>query len=73
MVATVTAIGSTAAAGAHSLAGCLLYGVLVAKLLALRVRGVPDRAVPWLGGLLFTTLAAAWLTSSLWYLTTVAQ
>lgn len=58
---------------AHSLAGCLLYGVLVAKLLALRVSGVPDRAVPWLGGLLFTTLVAAWLTSSLWYLTTVAR
>lgn len=57
---------------AHSLAGCLLYGVLVAKLLALRVRGVPDRAVPWLGGLLFTVLVVAWLTSSLWYLTTVA-
>jgi hypothetical protein len=53
----------------HSLLGCLLYGAFVAKMLALRSRRVPGWAVPWLGGLVLTTLVALWLTSSLWFFT----
>jgi hypothetical protein len=51
----------------HSLAGCLFYGVFVTKMLALRSRHLPDWALPWLGGTLFTVLVTTWLTSSLWF------
>lgn len=53
----------------HSLAGCAFYGIFVTKMLSLRSDRVPARAVPWLGGVLFTVLVALWLTSSLWYFT----
>lgn len=53
---------------AHSLAGCLFYGVFVTKMLALRGRRLPAWAVPLLGGMLFTVLVAVWLTSAGWYL-----
>ena len=54
---------------AHSLLGCLFYGVFVTKMLTLRSRHVPARALPWLGGTLATILLALWLTSSLWFFT----
>lgn len=57
---------------AHSLLGCLFYGVFVTKMLTLRSRHVPSTALPWLGGTLATVLLALWLTSSLWFFTHAA-
>ncbi|MDM7854981.1 DUF6529 family protein [Cellulomonas alba] len=51
----------------HSVAGCLLYGVFAAKMLALRVRGLPSAVVPVLGAVLVTLLVVAWFTSALWF------
>jgi hypothetical protein len=51
---------------AHSLSGCVFYGTFVAKMLSLSRRGVPNWAVPVLGGVLFTALIAVWLTSAVW-------
>jgi Family of unknown function (DUF6529) len=56
---------------AHSLLGCLFYGAFVAKMLVLRLHGLPGWALPLAGGLVFSTLTALWLTSSLWFFTTV--
>lgn len=56
----------------HSVAGCVLYGVFVAKMLSLRSRRVPGWAVPWLGGLLVGVLAVVSLTSAGWALATGA-
>ncbi|MDT7694534.1 MAG: hypothetical protein QOI75_3901 [Pseudonocardiales bacterium] len=51
---------------AHSLFGCVFYGTFVSKMLSLSRRGVPNWAVPVLGGVLFTALIAVWLTSAVW-------
>lgn len=56
----------------HSVAGCVLYGVFVAKMLSLRIRRVPTWSVPWLGGLLVTALVVVSLTSAGWGLVTGA-
>ncbi len=56
---------------AHSLLGCLFYGALAAKLLLLRSTRLPGWALPAAGGLLVATLTGIWLTSSLWFFTTV--
>jgi Family of unknown function (DUF6529) len=53
----------------HSLAGCLVYGALVTKLLALHVPRMPSWLLPVAGSLLLTTVVASSLTSSLWYFT----
>ena len=50
----------------HSVVGCVFYGAFVAKMLLLVRPGAPRWGVPVAGGLLFTTLVALWLTSSLW-------
>lgn len=55
----------------HSVAGCAFYGAFVAKVLSLHWRRLPGWLLPVLGGLTFTAIVAAWLTSALWYLTTV--
>jgi hypothetical protein len=52
---------------AHSLAGCFVYGVFVAKMLVLPRPNAPRWSIPVLGGVLFTALTAVWLTSSLWF------
>ena len=52
---------------AHSLAGCFVYGVFVAKMLVLPRPDAPRWSIPVLGGVLFTALTAVWLTSSLWF------
>ena len=52
----------------HSLAGCLVYGVFVAKVVGLHTRG-SRWLVPVAGSLLFTAVLAAVLTSALWYVT----
>ena len=51
----------------HSIAGCAFYGAYSAKMLGLRMRGLPGWAVPLLGGLVFTALVIVWLTSALWF------
>lgn len=53
----------------HGIAGCLFYGAYAAKMLGLRVRGLPGWSLPVLGGTVFTTLVLVWLTSALWFFT----
>jgi hypothetical protein len=51
----------------HSLLGCFFYGAFVVKILAVRVRGLPNWFLPVMGGLVFVTLVGIWLTSSFWF------
>jgi len=53
----------------HGVAGCAFYGAYAAKMLGLRVRGLPGWALPVLGGTVLTTLVLVWLTSALWFFT----
>ena len=55
----------------HSLLGTFLYGVFVAKVLIVRDRSLPVWALPTAGLTLASMLVALWLSSSLWYFTTV--
>jgi len=55
----------------HSIVGTFLYGVFVAKVLIVRDRSLPSRALPTAGLTLASLLLVLWLTSSLWYFTTV--
>jgi hypothetical protein len=55
----------------HSLLGCFFYGVFVTKMLVLHSPRLPSWALPWAGGLTFTTLVTLWLTSSLWFFTNI--
>ena len=56
---------------AHGLAGCFFFGALASKVLVVRTRRMPRWALPVLGGTVFTALTAVWLTSSLWFFTSV--
>jgi hypothetical protein len=53
----------------HGIAGCAFYGAYAAKMLGLRLRGLPGWAVPVFGGTVLGTLVVAWLTSALWFFT----
>jgi hypothetical protein len=53
----------------HSVAGCLFYGAYSAKMLGLRVRGLPGWALPVLGGAVLGTLVLAWLSAAVWFFT----
>ena len=53
----------------HGLAGCAFYGAYAAKMLGLRVSGLPGRAIPWIGAAVLTSLVAVWLTSAVWFFT----
>jgi hypothetical protein len=55
----------------HSLFGCFFFGVFTAKMLLLPQRGLPGWALPVAGGLAFSAIVGLWLTSSLWFFTTV--
>ena len=55
----------------HSLFGCFFFGVFTAKMLLLPQRGLPGWALPLVGGLAFSAVVGLWLTSSLWFFTTV--
>jgi hypothetical protein len=55
----------------HSLAGCVFFGAFSTKMLALRSDKVPPWSLPLLGGLLVVVLTMLWVTSSLWFFTTV--
>jgi hypothetical protein len=56
---------------AHSIVGCFFFGAFTVKMLVLPRRGVPSWVLPLAGGLVFTALVVLWLTSSLWFFTTV--
>jgi Family of unknown function (DUF6529) len=51
----------------HSVLGCVFYGAFVAKMLTLRMRGLPGWALPLFGGLTFTVIIAIWFTSAFWF------
>ena len=53
----------------HGIAGCAFYGAYAAKMLGLRVGGLPGKALPWLGGLVLTTFVVAWLSAAYWFFT----
>lgn len=55
----------------HSVVGCLFFGAFTTKMLVLPRRDLPGWLLPLAGGLVFTGLVALWLTSSLWFFTTV--
>ncbi len=55
----------------HSLFGTFLYGVFAAKVLIVRDHSLPGWALPTAGLTLASLLCVLWLTSSLWYFTTV--
>ena len=50
---------------AHSLLGCFFYGVFAMKVLLVRAQNAPTWTSPVIGGTVFTTLVAIWMTSSL--------
>lgn len=53
----------------HSVAGCLFYGVFAAKMLGLRLRGLPGWVLPLLGGLLAALFITLWFTAAFWFFT----
>ena len=53
----------------HSTAGCLFYGAYAAKMLGLRLPGLPGWGVPALGGTVLALLVLVWATSALWFFT----
>jgi hypothetical protein len=55
----------------HSLVGTFVYGVFVAKVLIVRDHSLPRWALPTAGLTLASVLVILWVTSSLWYFTTV--
>jgi len=55
----------------HSLVGMFFYGVFAAKVLIVRDRSLPGWALPAAGLTLASMVGLLWLTSSLWYFTTV--
>ena len=55
----------------HSLAGCIVYGAAVTKVLVLHGRKTPGWALPLAGGLLFTVLVVTVLLSAGWYFTEI--
>jgi SAM-dependent methyltransferase len=52
----------------HGLIGCLVIGTIVVKLVAVRSRRAPGWFLPVAGGLLFTLLVLAVLTSAVFYI-----
>ena len=54
----------------HGLLGCTVIGAMVVKLVAVRTRRAPGWFLPVAGGLLFSLLVLAILTSAAWYLGT---
>lgn len=55
----------------HSILGCLFYGAFTTKMLVLRAHHLPSWALPAAGGTLVATLSLIWMTSSLWFFTTI--
>ncbi len=61
----------TTRVAAHALVGTFFYGAFAAKVLIVRDRSLPGWALPTAGLTLASMLGVLWLTSSLWYFTTV--
>lgn len=55
----------------HSVAGCLVYGAFVVKVLSVRSSVTPPWALPWVGGSVFALLSVVFATSSVWFWTSV--
>lgn len=55
----------------HAIVGTFFYGVFAAKVLVVRDHSLPGWALPTAGLTLASMLGVLWLTSSLWYFTTV--
>lgn len=53
----------------HSTAGCLFYGAYAAKMVGLRLRGLPSWALPVLGGTVLVLFLTVWMSASLWFFT----
>jgi hypothetical protein len=51
--------------------GCLFFGAFTVKMLGLRRDGLPNWALPVLGGTVFALLVGLWWTSALWFFTTI--
>jgi hypothetical protein len=54
---------------AHGIAGCAFYGAYAAKMLGLRIKGLPPRSIPVIGGLALASFAVIWLSAALWFFT----
>lgn len=52
----------------HGVLGCIVIGAIAVKVVAVRSRRAPGWFLPVAGGLLFTLLVAAVLTSAVWYI-----
>ena len=52
----------------HGLLGCAVMGAIVVKVVAVRSKRAPGWFLPVAGGLLFSLLVLAVLTSAVWYL-----
>jgi Family of unknown function (DUF6529) len=52
----------------HGLLGCAVIGAMVVKIVAVRSRRAPGWFLPVAGGLLFSLLILAILTSAVWYI-----
>ena len=52
----------------HGLLGCTVIGAMVVKIVAVRSRRAPGWFLPVAGGLLFSLLILAILTSAVWYI-----
>jgi hypothetical protein len=50
----------------HSVAGCLFYGLFVAKVCVVRSSAQPPWALPALGTLVIVTIAVLWYSAALW-------
>jgi len=53
----------------HSIAGCIVFGAFVTKVLCVRNRKLPRWGLPVAGGVVFFALIIAWATSALWFFT----
>ena len=53
----------------HGIVGCTFYGAYAAKMLGLRVAGLPARTLPVLGGVVVACVVLLWLTAALWFFT----
>ena len=49
--------------------GCAFYGAYTAKMVGLRLDGLPKWALPVLGGAVLSLVVLTWLTASLWFFT----
>ena len=53
----------------HSLIGCAFYGAFAVKVTVVRSHMLPGIALPIAGGVVFSLLVGAWMTSGLWFIT----